>query len=214
MLQGTENGCTSISRPSPNADNTGTASNDTVGNASQDTVAGSSQQGNILLQRATAAITAQGGIPQVFAIPSEPQEIISCGTETITEVQSAAINTLYDATPVTENRAKVTEASMTKNTTKSENERAQNALKKCRRDLLNVNFDLIYHALNTLIKPTKVMELKRLSRLEEKNQWILEAVEKAIKDEAMFKKFLKILEEPGRANKRLIEKLQKYFNEQ
>ena len=79
------------------------------------------------------------------------------------------------------------------NTTKSEKERAR--FKKCRRDLLNINFDLIYHALNTLIKPTKVMELKRLSRPEEKNQFILESVEDAIEDEAMFKKFQTILEE-------------------
>ena len=208
VLQGTENYCTSISRPSPNANSTGTASNDTVDNARQDTVAGSSQQGNTL-QSATAAITAQGGTPQVVTIPSEPQEII-----TITGVQSAAINTLYDATPVTENRPKVTEASMPKNITKSEKERARNAFKKCRRDLLDINFDLIYHELNTLIKPTKVKELKRsyrLSRLE-KNQSILELVEDAIENEAMFKKFLKIVEKQGRD--KLIEKMQKYFYEQ
>ena len=67
--------CTSISRPSPNAESTGTVSNDTVDSARQDAVAiGSPLSG--------------GPCAQYTRNNPEPQEITSFGTETITEVQS------------------------------------------------------------------------------------------------------------------------------
>ena len=189
------------------------------------------------LQKATATVIAQRTPPGVTVhVYNKPQERLSselhhASVKTMTEVESAAVNTLYDdaapcSTQVTdENRPQernalnnartVTDVSMTQSPLKSEKQRARNAFKKCDKSLSRLNFDLLYSKLkeNKFISAKKDREYLTYSKPDGKYRLILEAVEEAVKDTAMFKKFLKIIKEQGRASDQLIKKLQEAFDE-
>ena len=235
---------TFITRPSPNAESTRTASKNTVDSARKDILAtGSALLGETQITSEDPKTALEIKLPTLQNTQqdtkksvNEPQERLSSelqntSAKTKAKVGIAVVNTLHDdATPgstqvqaeskpheciALNNARTVADVSMTQRPLKSEKERAQYAFEKCNKSLSRINFHLLYLKLkeNNFISAKKVRDYLANSKPDEKDRIILEAVEEAIKDTAMFNKFLKILKEQGRASDLLIKKLQKAFDE-